>query len=146
MKRFNFDLENILLLRKYREQEAEIALGKEVMELNRIERNIANLVQEKKHTSAERFRFGYVISEMRVFDIYMQRLDWTKERLLEEAAKAELKVEAARKVYLEAEREREVLDKMKEEEIRAHRKQGFSEEAKILDDISNEVFIRNLRE
>jgi flagellar FliJ protein len=144
MKRFNFDLESVLLLRKYREQEAEIALGKEVGELNRIEKNIADVAKEKSRSSAERFSLGYSVSEMRVFDLYTQRLDWTKEKLLEDAAKAELKVEAARKVYIEAEREREVLDKVKEEETRAHRKRGISEEAKVLDDVSNEAFIRTL--
>ncbi|MDR0784892.1 MAG: flagellar export protein FliJ [Treponema sp.] len=146
MKRFAFDLESVLLLRKYREQEAEIALGKEVGDLNRIEKNIADVAEEKKRSAAERFSLGYSVSEMRVFDLYTQRLDWVKEKLLEDAARAELKVEAARKVYLEAEREREVLDKVKEGELQEHRKQGFTEEAEVLDDVSNEAFIRNLTE
>ncbi|MDR0645008.1 MAG: flagellar export protein FliJ [Treponema sp.] len=144
MRKYNFDLESILLLRKYREQEAEIALGKEVGELNRIEKNIADVAEEKVRSSAERYRLGYTVSEMQVFDMYMQRLDWTKEKLLEDAAKAEVRVEEARKVYIEAERERDVLDKVKKEETREHRQHGFMEEAKTLDDVSNEAFIKNL--
>ncbi|MDR1216545.1 MAG: flagellar export protein FliJ [Treponema sp.] len=144
MKRFNFDLESVLLLRKYREQEAELALGKEVGELNRIEKNIADVAAEKSRSIAERFSLGYSVSEMRVFDLYTQRLNWMTERLLADAAKAELRVEAARKAYIEAEREREVLDKVKEEETRAHRKQGLAEEAESLDDVSTTVFIRNV--
>jgi flagellar FliJ protein len=142
MKQFSFDLESILDLRKHREQEAEIALGKTVGELTRIEQNIAGICREKARVSSERFALGYGVAEILAFDRYVQRLDNTKKRLLADAAQAELKVEAARKVYLEASRERDVLDQVKTEEAAEYRKQVFDEEAKALDDIAGGMYMK----
>ncbi len=146
MKQFSFDLESILELRKYREQEAEIALGKAVGELTVIEQNIESVVQEKVRVSRERFSLGYGVAELLTFERYVQRLDYTKERLIEDAAQAELKVEAARDVYLEASRERDVLDEVKKDEAAEYRKEVFDTEAKILDDVAGSAYIKRLKE
>ncbi|MDR0707361.1 MAG: flagellar export protein FliJ [Treponema sp.] len=142
MKQFSFNLESILDVRKYHEQEAEIALGRAVGELIRIERNITAVASEKARVSSERFALGYGVAEIMTFDRYVQRLDATKERLIKDAAQAELKVEAAREVYLEASRNRDVLDKVKSDEAAAYRKEIFNEEAKVLDDIAGSAYIR----
>ena len=73
---------------------------------------------------------------MQQYMFYLLRLDNTKEQLLNEAAMAELKVEEARSAFLEASKERKVLDKLKEKRQKEYRKQMFVEETKILDDIS----------
>ncbi|MDR0556351.1 MAG: flagellar export protein FliJ [Treponema sp.] len=142
MKQFSFDLESILDIRKHREQEAEIALGKAVRDLTRIERNIVAVANEKSRVSLERFALGYGVAEILTFDRYVQRLDAIKERLIKDAAQAELKVEAAREVYLEASRNRDALDKVKSDEAAAYRKEIFNEEAKVLDDIAGSAFVK----
>ena len=50
--------------------------------------------------------------------------------------RTELKVEEARNAFLEASRERKVLDKLKEKRQKEYRKEMLGEEAKVLDDIS----------
>jgi flagellar FliJ protein len=135
LKQFLFDLESILELRKYREQEAEIALGKAVGELTRIERNIDAVAEEKVRVSRERFSLGYGVAELLTFERYVLRLDDTKDRLLKDAAQAELEVESARQVYLDASRERDVLDEVKKDEAAEYRKLVLNEEAKLLDDV-----------
>ncbi|MDR1219518.1 MAG: flagellar export protein FliJ [Treponema sp.] len=142
MKQFSFDLESILDVRKRREQDAEIALGRAVGDLTRIERNIAAVAKEKIRVSLERFALGYGVAELLTFDRYVQRLDATKERLIKDAAQAELKVEAAREAYLEASRDRDVLDKVKSDEAAAYRKKIFNEEAKVLDDIAGSAYVK----
>jgi flagellar export protein FliJ len=142
MKKFSFDLENILELRKYREREAEIALGRAVSELNRIEQDIGAVGREKVRVSSERFALGYGVAELVIFDRYVQKLNNVKECLLQEAAQAETKIEAARMVYLDASRERDILDQVKKDEASEHRKQVFAEEAASLDDISGCVYTR----
>lgn len=142
MKQFSFNLESILDVRKYHEQEAEIALGRAVGDLTRIERNITAVAGEKARVSSERFALGYGVAEITTFDRYVQRLDATKERLIKDAAQAELKVEAAREVYLEASRNRDALDRVKSDEAAAYRKEIFDEEAKVLDDIAGSAYIR----
>jgi flagellar FliJ protein len=144
VKKFSFDLENILELRAYREHEAEIVLGRAVGELTRIEQNIAAIAREKIRVSTERFTLGYAVSELLAFERYVQRLDNTKEILFEKAAEAELKVEAARIEYLAMSKEREVLDKVKEGEAKEYRKHIFAEEDKISGDISGGIYTRKM--
>ncbi|GHV89528.1 hypothetical protein AGMMS50268_00310 [Spirochaetia bacterium] len=144
MKRFRFPLEKILELRKYRERETEIELGRAIGELTEIENRIKALAIEKTKAAKERFSPNNVTVEIQSYDLYITRLDQTKERLLEEAAKAELKVEAARAAYLEASRDRKVFDKLKEKREGEYRKEMFAEETKVLDDISGGVRAREM--
>jgi flagellar FliJ protein len=136
VKRFHFDLEKVLELRLYREQETEIELGRAIGALTAIENRIADLARERIKAGEERFSGGYGAAEIRSYDLYILRLDKTRDLLLEEAAQAELKVEEARKVYLEASRDRKVIDKLKEIKQKEHRKTMLTEEVKMLDDIS----------
>ncbi|MCL2479323.1 MAG: flagellar export protein FliJ [Treponema sp.] len=131
MKRFSFNLEKVLSLRKFREQETEIELGKAIGVLSEIERNIRTVAEERMRTGDQFSGNGAII---RAYMMYTARLDLEKERLLVEAAKAELMVEAARTHYLEASRERKVLDKLKEKRESEYRKVILAEETKALDD------------
>jgi flagellar FliJ protein len=139
MKTFSFNLEKILDLREYREQETKIELGKAIGVLSEIENNI-------KSVAEERFRAGNQFSGdgamIRSYMLYVNRLDLKKEWLLGEAAKAEQKVEEAREIYLEASRERKVLDKLKEKRAAEYKKFVLAEETKVLDDLSSARFNR----
>ena len=131
MKRFSFNLEKVLSLRKYREQEAEIELGRAIGVLSGIENQI-------RFNADERHRAGNLFSGnagmFRSYVLYISRLDLQKEILLEEAARAEQKVEEARAVFIEASRERKVLDKLKEKRAGEYRKSVLAEETKAMDD------------
>ncbi|GHU93032.1 hypothetical protein FACS189479_03590 [Spirochaetia bacterium] len=144
MKRFSFSLEKILDLRKHREQEAEIELGRAIGELTEIENKIKTLALEKTKAARERFSSNNTSIEIQSYDFYIMRLDQTRDRLLEEAAKAELKVEAARTIYLEASRDRKVFDKLKEKQGAEYRREILVEETKILDDISGGTRARQM--
>jgi flagellar FliJ protein len=142
MKRFRFSLEKILDLRKHRERETEIELGRAIGELTEIENKIKALAVDRTKAAKERFSPNHGAIEIQSYELYIMRLDQTKDRLLEEAAKADLKVEAARTVYLEASRDRKVFDKLKEKRGAEYRKEMFAEETKVLDDISGGVRAR----
>jgi flagellar FliJ protein len=137
MKRFRFSLEKVLDLRKHREREAEVELGRAIGELTEIENKIKALALEKTRAAKERFSLNNTTIEIQSYDLYIMRLDQSKDRLLEEAAKAELKVEAARAVYLEASRDRKAVDKLKEKRGTEYRREMFAEETKVLDDVSD---------
>jgi flagellar FliJ protein len=147
MKRFSFGPEKVLDLRKHREQEAKIALGRAVSELTGIETQLKELALLRAKTVAERlsspgadsppdapsvFDAGYY----RNYEFYLQRLDQKKEELLEAAVKAQLKVEEERNAYLESSQARKTLDKLKEKRAAEYRQTMFAEETKILDDIA----------
>jgi flagellar FliJ protein len=142
MKRFKFSLEKILELRKHREREAEIELGRAVGELTEIENRLKALAVDRLRAAGERFASHNSAGEIHNYDLYIMRLDQMKEKLQEAAAKAELKVEEARKIYLEASRDRKVFDKLKEKREAEYRKEMFAEETKVLDDISGGVRAR----
>jgi flagellar FliJ protein len=144
VKQFRFKLETVLDLRLHREQETKIALGKAVGALSLIEHNLEELTQERFNAGKERFSPAYGAADILVHDLYIRRLEETQDRLLQEAAAAELKVEEARDEYLEASRDRKVLDKIKEKRRREYNKAREYGEIKNLDDISGGASARKM--
>ena len=136
MKAFSYSLEKVLKLRKYNEDEAKIELGRAVSILAQLEQRIVAIAAETARAQAAQFSQENTAIQMQQYMFYLIRLDNTKEQLLKDAAQAELKVEEAREVFLEASRERKVLDKLKEKRYKEYRKEVLVEETKALDDIS----------
>jgi flagellar FliJ protein len=135
VKAFHFKLQKILKLRRYREHETEIELGRAMGELAAIEERVKKIAREKAAAAGGRFGAGKGAGEIITFDNYILRLDRNKGLLLEAAAKQELVVEKAREIYLEASRERKIIDKLKERREAECRKNSLREETKVLDDI-----------
>jgi flagellar FliJ protein len=145
VKRFAFDLEKVLDLRKYREQEAKIALGRAVGELSAIENQIRDLALLRSQAAEDYFSFpdpaeknheASSAAYYRNYEFYLRRLEHRKEELLEAAAQAQLKLEEERASYLEASRERKVLDKLREKRAAEYRRLLSAGETKTLDDIA----------
>jgi flagellar FliJ protein len=136
MKRFEFSMEKVLELRKYREQETEIALGRAMGELTAVEQRLERLAEERRLAAMGRFTPANSAADIRNYEFYILRLDKTKEELLEAAAKAAQKVEEARRIYLEASRDRKVMDKLKEKRAAGYRRETLAEETKTLDDLA----------
>jgi flagellar FliJ protein len=138
VKRFKFNLEKVLELRQYSEQEAKNELGRAISILS----NIENKIKQNAiiHSQAARERFEGInaadgSSSMISWDTYILRLEQEAERLMEEAAQAELVVEEKRNLYLEANRELKVMEKLKEKRGAEYRKEMFAAETKELDDM-----------
>ncbi|MDR2808325.1 MAG: flagellar export protein FliJ [Spirochaetaceae bacterium] len=144
MKQFVFNLQKVLELRSYYEREAEIDLGRAVGALTAIENNIEAIAQER-HRIAERFSAGYEAHDILVADRYLQRLSVTKDKLLKEAAEADKKVEAAREIYLNASRDRKILDKVREGRQHEYHKAMLLEEVKETDDLTSSKSKNNSR-
>ena len=143
MKAFNFNLEKVLDLRKFREDEAKIELGRAIGILAELEGKIFANAEERVKACAAQFSPDNNAAMIQQYMFYILRLDQFKEYLLQEAAIAELKVEEARAVFFEASKERKVLDKLKEKRQKEYRKKMLSEETKVLDDISAQIHVRN---
>jgi len=137
MKPFVFGLEKVLNLRKYYEDEARIELGRAVSVLAELEGMISALAAERARAAAAQFSPENSVVQIQQYMFYILRLDGKKEELLKEAAAAELKVEQAREKFLEASRERKILDKLKEKKQKEYRRLAMNEETKVLDDISS---------
>jgi len=107
--------------------------------LRSLKANIRALAAERVRAAAAQFRPGNSAIEIQQYMYYILRLDNTKERLFKEAAMAEMKVEEARNAFLDASRERKVLDNLKEKKQKEYRKLKLNEETKVLDDIRYKV-------
>ena len=137
MKSFAFGLEKVLNLRKYREDEAKVELGRAIGILTELESRLRSLAFERASAAAAQFSPGNSIAVMQQYMFYLFRLDSLKEQLLREAALAEMEVEKARNVFIETSRERKILDKFKEKRQNEYHKDMLNEETKILDEISS---------
>ena len=135
MKPFTFSLEKVLNLRKYYEDEAKIELGRAVGILAELESRLHSVGRERVKAASEQFVPGNSAAMMQQYMFYILRLDNAKEQLLKETALAEMKVEEAREEFLEASRERKVLDKLKDKRQKEYSKIVRTEETKVLDDI-----------
>jgi len=145
VKRFRFNLEKALELRQYREQEAKNELGRAISILTAIENNLKH--NALIHSQAVRERFTGINADdnngtqgsgalsMLAWDNYILRLEQEAQRLMEEAAQAELVVEEKRNLYLEASRELKVMEKLKEKREQEYRKEVFAAETRELDDM-----------
>jgi flagellar FliJ protein len=134
MKRFHFNLQKVLDLRAYREQDAEIELGRAISRLTELENRLKALAEGRSQAAAGRFVQSNSAEDIRAYERYITRLDVQKEELLKEAARAELAVNEKREAYLAASRERKVLDKLREKRQHEYRKLSFREEVKVVDD------------
>jgi flagellar FliJ protein len=136
MKKFVFKLEKILRLRQYEEQEAKIELGRAIGLLSGLEGQIRSLAEERSRAAGAQFSPSNSAAMIQQYTYYLLRLDNTKDVLLKDAALAEQKVEEAREVFLEASRNRKVLDKLKEKKEKEYKDACGAEENKMIDDIA----------
>jgi len=137
MKRFNFSLQRLLELREHREQEAKIELGKAIGTLTVIEQRIDAVSMERARAMTD--RYSHNMDNIHNYDLYIRRLEQTTEKLQKEAALAELEVNEKRDLFIEASRDRKVLDKVKDRRQQEHRKEMFAEETKELNDIGSHL-------
>jgi flagellar FliJ protein len=159
VKRFKFGLEKVLEFRQFSEQEAKNELGRAMSVLAAIENNIKQNALIHHRALSERFTglesgtsagnpngkadgMAAVSAvgglSMLAWDNYILRLEQEAQRLMEEAAQAELVVEEKRNLYLEASRELKVKEKLKEKREKEYRKEVFAAETSELDDMWRE--------
>ena len=133
MKKFSFNLQKVLQLRKFKEEECKIELGQAISNLNMIENEIKVTAVKRQNAASQRFT-----SAQEIFDWnnYILRLDQETERLMERAAQAEMIVEEKRALYLEAAKDLKALEKVKEKRQKEHRKEFADYQMAEVDDLT----------
>jgi flagellar FliJ protein len=144
VKRFSFNLAKVLELRKYREQETKIELGRAVAVLTEVEGRIKKNAESRHAAVKQRFSLNNSPRDILNWEKYIIRLDQEADQLMKEAAKAELAVEEKRGIFLEASRDRKVIDKLREKREKEYRDAYYAGEHRELDDISSGVRARML--
>ena len=139
MKKFKFSLEKVLSLREFEQNQAQIELGKAqsvVNDLNNQIKFIALEIVKSNEFRANSTDLNFLLS----IENYVNGLNYKKEILLEELAKAQLVLEEKRAIVVEAIKKRKSLEKLKEKQLEEYKKQYNLEEEKVLDEISTSKF------
>jgi len=133
MKRFKFGLEKIMQLRKFKEEECKLALGQAVSILNKIENEIKQTAIKRHNAALQRFAD---IGETGAWENYIIRLDQEAQKLTEKAAQAEIVVEEKRALYLEAQKDLKVIEKLKEKKQKEYHKETLDFEMTEIDNLT----------
>ena len=133
MRRFKFNLEKILQLRKFKEEEAKLALGQAVSFLNKIENDIKETAVKRHNAASQRFA---ETGQIMTWEHYITRLDKEADQLTEKAAQAEIVVEEKRNLYLEAQKDLKAMEKLKEKRQKEYRKELLNHEITEIDNLT----------
>jgi flagellar protein FliJ len=138
MRRFQFRLERFLELRRWKEREWEIALAKILGECLLLEKRITEIAEEIGASMLSVFVSGgrVDIESMARRELYVLRLARERERARETLIERRKELERVRAKYLEAAKDRKVLDKLKERRSEEYYERQIDEEFKTIDDMN----------
>jgi flagellar FliJ protein len=134
MKRFKFNLEEVLELRKFREEECKLALSQAAAALNMIENEIKETAVKRHNAASNRFAD---VGEIASWENYILWLDRQTQKLMEQAAQAELIVEEKRASYIEASRKLKAMEKLKDKQQKEYRRETMNLQMAEVDDITS---------
>ena len=148
MRRFQFRLEQLLELRRYREREWELKLARITGICLKIRLRIKEIDEVVRRSIASLFRsdvltdYSYLISN----ELYMMRLRGERKEREEELEKREKEREEVQKEYITHSKKRKVLQKLKEKQEEEYYVLLRKEEFKSVDDINNGLFTRKKKD
>lgn len=135
MRKFHFSLERLLRLREHKEKDWEIKLGEATGRCVRTRHAIND--REEKHRRVLADRVGQSRETLMAAELYMRRMRLEAAQLRQELEVAEaerLKIQVS---YLEASRDRKVLEKLKEKKEKEYTREQLKKDFDILDEINS---------
>ncbi len=139
MKKFTFELEDLLSLRKYQQEQAQIELGKAVAEEVRIQEGLETLAVQ--HSTAQKtLENSTDFNAIAQGQQYFSFLKLQEEKLLEDLASAKIVTESKREIFKEAFQKTESLNKLKDRQKQIHQELLNKEEEDLVDDIVTSQF------
>ncbi len=147
VKRFRFSLQKLLNLKGFEENKARVELGKAVSEVERI--NISLRENAEKRLAAPLAiasgKSGTGLSAQAAMDVnsllaverYTARLDFERDRLLEELAAAEAVAEEKRSVYVEAAKKLKSIENFRDKKAADWKREALRMTDDEIDDIVN---------
>lgn len=133
MKRFSFDLQKILDLREFEENQAKEELARVIAIENAIHLELEYIASERVRTKKS-INDIFDVASMQSSELYVQRLDLRKEELLRQLAQTQLIIEQKRGLFAEAMKNRKVISKLKEKKYQEWRKDMIKAEEAVLDE------------
>ena len=137
MLRFRFRLERFLDIKRYRERQAELALAAATSRCVELQNRMADARARMARELVDRAAPGILdLEQWKWSEAYRRRLADVYEASARDLVIREKERRQAQKVYLDATRERRVLDKLRERRERDYYHEAKRREARVLDDVS----------
>jgi flagellar export protein FliJ len=142
MKKFNFQLQDVLKYREFLQSRAEIELGKALAAEHEIQTKLDGIalqnVEVKRQTSG-----STDFNTINTAHNFLVLLEQQKEYLLNKLAEAKIISEQKRKVLQDAVQKAEALHKLRERQLAEYHEAENREEEDVSDDTTNSRFRRN---
>ena len=138
MKKFSFELEEVLQFRNFEKQQAEGELAKALAVENELNENLKKIAQNYAAVKAQmngNLNFQDMMNQSR----YNNLLEYQKEELLKQLAQAKLVTEQKRAVLRECMKKTTALEKLKEKQLAEWKQAADYEEAELLDEVKNKL-------
>jgi flagellar export protein FliJ len=147
MRRFEFDLEKVLELRRYAEREWELKLAEVTGRVLGAEREIADLRAARESTTAVSVRPGRVdMGSLSGRQEYLALIERRTVELRGRLARLEREREEVRAEYLQASRARKAISQLRDRRAAEHYREARKEEAREYDEIGVTLAVKRIRE
>ena len=113
MSKFKFELQNVLEIRNFEQQQAEGELAKCIAVETEINKNL-EVIAMQYAAIKQQMKGSLDFSDMMSQSQYSKLLDYQKEQLLTQLAQAKIETEEKRKILTECMKKTSALEKMKE--------------------------------
>lgn len=138
MKKFSFELQQILDLRNFEKQQAEGELANALAVENQINDNLKTIAQQYAAVKAlmkGSLNFQDVVAQSQ----YNKLLEYQKEELLKQLTQAKIITEQKRAVLRECMKKTTALEKLKEQQLSDWKAAADYEESELLDEVKNKL-------
>ena len=138
MKKFTFELQNVLEFRNFEKQQAEGELAKAIAVENEINENLKKIAQNYAAVKAS-MKGNLDFQDVMAQSQYNNLLEQQKEELLKQLTQAKLVTEQKREVLRECMKKTTALEKLKEKQLDEWNQAADYEEAELLDEVKNKL-------
>lgn len=139
MRKFKFSLQRVLRVKEIREdqqkekfQEAQQYKQKQQEQLDQMMNEKEKVCSDLKSKCAHPLK----VHQLRTYYNYLDRLDDHITHQEQELKKAEDMLEKERQKWIEAQKEKKIMEKLKERKWQDHRQEWFKREQKRLDELN----------
>ena len=143
---FKFRFETLLSARRNAEEIHQKELAKVRRELSAEQAALRELRGNRRRCMRELQRIhqqGFHASEVQLYEPYLARLERDIDRQQKHVAGAEHKMVQKRNALVEAVKKRQVLEKLKDKDFRAHVNANALSERKFMDDVASQIFSKS---
>jgi flagellar FliJ protein len=139
MKRFSFNLESVLNHRKLLEEREQEKLSKihQALLLAQNQREKLRLeIEDCRHLMAKEQKGVIDLDKIRHLASYMEKLELEIVQLSHHILRIETEKQRQMELLVEARKQREIVDKLKEKRLATYEREGRELEQKLLDELS----------